>query len=146
WFACHLLAHLPRFHAVYNDCVHDYRRQYGLRSRNHPVPDLAVEGDWLEVPLWAWRRGQHQRGRLLVRQHDQRLDLRVGAETGPALPLEPAGIVRAWQELEPRGFKVRSRALTNTLFARMFVADLFIHGIGGGKYDELTDAIARRFY
>jgi hypothetical protein len=24
--------------------------------------------------------------------------------------------------------------------------DLFIHGIGGGKYDELTDEIARRFY
>src|SRR5439155_1393714 len=27
-----------------------------------------------------------------------------------------------------------------------FLADLFIHGIGGAKYDELTDEIARRFY
>src|SRR5262249_54597494 len=31
-------------------------------------------------------------------------------------------------------------------FARLFVGDLFIHGIGGGKYDELTDEIIRRFY
>ncbi len=48
--------------------------------------------------------------------------------------------------LEAEGFKVRTRALTTTLFARLFLADLFIHGIGGGKYDELTDAIVRRFY
>ena len=44
------------------------------------------------------------------------------------------------------GLKVRSRALTNTLYARLFLADLFIHGIGGGKYDELTDELIRRFY
>ena len=33
-----------------------------------------------------------------------------------------------------------------TLFARLFLGDLFIHGIGGGKYDELTDEIIHRFY
>ena len=49
-------------------------------------------------------------------------------------------------ERERQGQKVRSRALTNTLFARLFLADLFVHGIGGGKYDELTDDIIRRFY
>jgi hypothetical protein len=149
WFACHLLAHVGRFHALYNDCVHDYRRRYGLRSRNHPVPDLATEGDWREVPFWAWRAGQSQRRRLLVRHTKTALELRAGPETWPALPLpagDATGLVRAWQDLERRGFKVRSRALTNTLFARFFVADLFMHGIGGGKYDELTDAIARRFY
>ena len=54
-FACHLLADLPRFHAIYNDCVRDYRRRHGIHSRNHPVPDLAAEGNWLEAPFWAWR-------------------------------------------------------------------------------------------
>src|SRR4029078_2276022 len=44
------------------------------------------------------------------------------------------------------GFRVQSRALPNTLFARLFLSDLFIHGIGGAKYDELTDEIVRRFY
>src|SRR5262249_38090441 len=34
----------------------------------------------------------------------------------------------------------------NTLFARLFLADLFVHGIGGGKYDELTDEVLRRVY
>jgi hypothetical protein len=55
-------------------------------------------------------------------------------------------MVEAFCNLQRRGLKVRSRALTNTLFARLFVADLFIHGIGGAKYDELTDEVIRRFY
>src|SRR5262249_2981503 len=64
WFASPLLANLPTFHATYNDCVHAYRRRYGIRSRNHPVPDLVTEGEWLELPFWGWRSGQTQRGRL----------------------------------------------------------------------------------
>jgi hypothetical protein len=52
----------------------------------------------------------------------------------------------AWRGLEAQGFKLRTRALTTTLFARLILADLFIHGIGGAKYDELNDEIIRRFY
>jgi hypothetical protein len=145
-FACHLLAELPRLHAIYNDAIHDYRRRYGLRSRNHPVPDLAADGDWREAPLWAWRAGQARRGRLMARRTSSGIELRAGAEQWPSLPLDADGMVAAWRALEPRGFKVRSRALVTTLYARLFLADLFVHGIGGGKYDELTDAIIRHFY
>jgi len=144
WFACHLLSELPRFHAVYNEVVRDYRRRHRLKSQNHPVPDLATEGDWLETPFWAWRAGQARRGRLLARIRAGKIELRVGAENLPALTLHAAP--NLWMDLETQGFKVRSRALTNTLYARLFVADLFIHGIGGGRYDELTDQIIRRFY
>jgi hypothetical protein len=147
WFACHLLTHLPRLHSVYNATVRAYRREHGIRSRHHPVPDLAAEGDWLEVPLWAWHAGQQRRGRLLARQTRTAIELRVGKEAWPSLPLgDGPALVAAWQELEHRGCKVRSRALANTLFARLFLGDLFMHGIGGGKYDELTDALMRRFY
>jgi hypothetical protein len=48
--------------------------------------------------------------------------------------------------LERRGIKLRPRALLTTLYARLVLSDLFIHGIGGAKYDELTDAIVRRYY
>ena len=144
WFACGLLAELPRFHAAYNDCVHDYRRRHGIRSRNHPVPDLAEEDGWLEAPFWGWRAGAARRGRLFARTHQDHIELRIGGETWPALPMrEPAA---AWAERERLGLKVRSRALTNTIYARLFLSDLFIHGIGGGKYDELTDDLIRRFY
>lgn len=41
---------------------------------------------------------------------------------------------------------LRPRALTLTLFCRLCVGDWFIHGIGGGKYDEVTDSIIRDFF
>lgn len=41
---------------------------------------------------------------------------------------------------------LRPRALTLTLFARLCLGDFFIHGIGGGKYDEVTDAIMRSYF
>jgi hypothetical protein len=149
-FACHLLADLPRFHGIYNACVQDHRHRYGIRSRNHPVPDLGQAGDWLEAPFWAWRSGQGQRGRLFARWTKGAVELRVGADSWPAFPLASGKAtdrtLEAWCALEGQSLKIRSRALTNTLFARLFLADLFIHGIGGGKYDELTDEICRRFY
>jgi hypothetical protein len=153
WFACHLLADLPRFQEVYNASVHAYRETHGIRSRNHPVPDLAKDGDWFESPFWAWQTGAARRARLMARRNGDKIDLKAGVENLPALPLSPQysvlgtrNSVSAWQALERSGFKVRPRALTNTLFARLFLCDLFIHGVGGGKYDELTDEIMRRFY
>jgi hypothetical protein len=150
WFACDLLARLPDFRDLYNAVVADYRLRNGIRSHNHPVPDLAAEGDWLEAPLWGWRTGARRRGRLFARTRDDRLELRASDDIWPTLPLPREGraeaAVQAWRDLERQGFKVRSRALTTTLYARLFLADLFIHGIGGGKYDELTDELIRRFY
>jgi hypothetical protein len=150
WFACHLLSELPRFHSVYNECVRAYRIAHGIRSRNHPVPDLVAQDGWFELPFWTWRVGPARRGRLFARLVGDRVELRSGKEPWPVLPLaaasRPHQAIEAWQSLEAHGCKVRSRALTNTLYARLFLADLFIHGIGGGKYDELTDAIIQRFY
>ncbi len=168
WFACDLLAYLPEFHALYNAVVGAYRRRHGIRNGQHPVPDLAAEGDWLEAPFWGWRAGgvnpwraggvnpwraggvSPRRHRVFARLRDDRLELRAGEDLWPSLP-RPAedraeAAVKAWQGLEEQGFKIRSRALTTTLYARLFLADLFIHGIGGGKYDELTDGLIQGFY
>jgi hypothetical protein len=48
--------------------------------------------------------------------------------------------------LPERGWRLRPRALTTTLFARLALADLFVHGLGGAKYDEMTDALFARCY
>jgi hypothetical protein len=73
--------------------------------------------------------------------------LRVAGEDWPSIPCTNAeSAIDAWRLLERQGFKIRSRALTTTMFARLFLADLFIHGIGGGLYDVLTDHIVARFF
>ncbi len=148
-FAGALLADLPTFVAVYNQVVRDYRRRLRIRSRSHPVPDLASEGDWLETPFWGWHTEQPRRGRLFARLHGDQLHLRTPEGSWATLPSPTAPgdrFLLAWQELAQQGYKLRSRALVTTMFARLLLCDLFVHGIGGAKYDELTDEIVRRYW
>jgi hypothetical protein len=49
-------------------------------------------------------------------------------------------------ELGRRGVKIRSRAMITTLWARLALGDLFLHGIGGAKYDQVTDLLIERFF
>ncbi len=149
YFATFLLAHLPRFRALYNESVRGYRKAHRLRSSTHPVPELESIDGWFEAPFWVWRRGDHRRERPYARQTGSDLELRDGREIFVRLPITPDRPLDAaaslLAELGNRGIRFRTRALTTTLFARLFLADLFIHGIGGAKYDAMTDQICERF-
>lgn len=47
-----------------------------------------------------------------------------------------------WHEqLTARGLCLRPRALMTTMFARVFLCDLFLHGIGGARYDQVTNQL-----
>ena len=150
WFASHVLVQLPRFRAVHNEALAEYRRRNRIRSHNHPVPALAEEEGWNEAPFWVWSLHDTRRRRLFARQQGGEVLLSDGREQFAALPLKPDGeaccAVAELGRLPERGIKLRTRALTTTLFSRLVLSDLFIHGIGGAKYDELADEIIRRFF
>ena len=153
WFASHLLAHAGRFRDVHNAALDRYRDDHGIRSRNHPVPALAVEGDWVEAPFWCWRRSNPRRRPLLARQVEPgRMELRIAGEDDVLLELplgpdrEACCAVDRLRELPVNGVRLRTRALTTTMFARTLLGDLFLHGIGGAKYDMLGDEVFRGFF
>lgn len=136
-----LLRDLPRFRDVYNGAVRSYRHRHGLRSRQHPVPELADWDGFLETPCWFVRAGR--RSRAFLRRVGEHWEGRVGDIVFP--PIRDEGclirrIAEAW------GFSVYPRALLTTLLLRLFLADIFIHGIGGAKYDEVTDDIIRGYF
>ena len=78
--------------------------------------------------------------------------LRIAGEDRPiaGLPLAPdreaCCAVEEFRNLNGEDIRIRTRALTTTMFARLLVGDLFIHGIGGAKYDELGDEVIRGFF
>ncbi len=150
WFVTHLLSRLPELHETYNKAVAEYRLEHRLRNRMQPVPDLDRRGEWFEAPFWIWQRGDTQRGRLFARQVGSICELRSQSEVVARLPLSEQGsldeAVRQLKDFPARGLRLRTRALTTTLFTRLFLADLFVHGIGGAKYDAMTDWICERFF
>jgi hypothetical protein len=149
-FTAHLLARLPQFLPIYNAAVEDYRRMNRIRNHAHPVPDLAIEGDWLESPFWVWSAENPRRRRLFVRSSGKETLLTDRKNFNVKLTLSPdmdAGrAAEQLAELRRSGVKIRSRALITTLWARLLLGDLFIHGIGGGNYDHVTDTIVERFF
>jgi hypothetical protein len=150
WFAAHVLAHLPRFWATYNDALATYRRAHHLRNRAQPVPDLAEVDGWLEAPFWIWSAADPQRRPLFARQSGDEITLTDRHAHSIELSLSADGdAARAVEQLlslADRGIKIRTRALTTTLFARLLLSDLFLHGIGGAKYEQVTDQIGRQFF
>ena len=150
WFLVHLIANLDRFRDCYNRAVQEYRRAHQIRNAAHPVPDLAAEGAWLEAPLWMWTAGQPQRRRVFVRRHGREVLVSDRAAQELRLPLtvdgdvsEAVGRLMTWSR---QGVKIRSRALITTLWARLALSDLFLHGIGGAKYDRVTDRLIETFF
>ncbi|MFV0443101.1 MAG: hypothetical protein ACK5Q5_05990 [Planctomycetaceae bacterium] len=150
WFTAHILAQLDQFQQVHNAALAVYRRHNRIRSHSHPVPELRRRHGWLEAPFWIWQVGESQRHPLYVRPQGKRVEiacdqkqvgkLRIASETDACCAVEDLAF------LAGEGWRIRSRALTTTLFARLCLADLFVHGIGGAKYDEMTDVIIERFY
>jgi hypothetical protein len=149
-FACHIMGELPRFLDAYNGALDDYRRAHHIRNHAHPVSNLEERGPWLQAPFWVWSTADTMRRAVFVRRESARLlvsDLHSFEHALP--PAENGDYSPAVNELgrwEASGLKFRSRALITTMFVRLAVADLFIHGIGGAKYDEATDAICERFF
>jgi hypothetical protein len=131
-----------RFHGAYNGALGAYRAINKTRSAAQPFPDLARVGERFELPLWSvaahgrdsvWceRAG----GEVLLLGDDGRNIVTLSAQPEEAI----ATLVSSKVTLAPK-------ALAMTLFVRAFVCDLFIHGVGGGNYDRVTDDVFTRYF
>ncbi len=149
-FVLHLLGDAERFATIHNDALAEYRRVNRVRSQTHPTPTLERTGSWIETPFWIWSADRPDRRKAFVQQREG--EWRFGAPGEMELSIDnpqrsPQTALRQLQDATIRqGIRIRSRAITTTMFARLFLSDLFLHGIGGAKYDQLTDALIERYW
>jgi hypothetical protein len=114
------ISNAEKWTEVYNRHLAAYRRAHNIQSPQHPMPDLQrdpARGQF-ELPFWISEPGK-PRERL---------------------------ILQADPDLNPDPSHIRPRALTFTMFVRLYLANLFIHGIGGALYDQITDAILEELF
>ncbi|HLA24337.1 MAG TPA: hypothetical protein VJ206_03000 [bacterium] len=136
-FVTHILRDAARFAASYNRHLNEYRDRYNVRSAAQPFPNLTRDGPRTELPFWIIREGR--RRPVFVEDEADRVRLWAGEEAVAEVPLrgEPAGLDTV---------DIRPKALALTAFKRVCVVDLFVHGVGGGRYDRVTDAVLRDFF
>ncbi len=150
WFLCHLLEGAPRLHEAYNGALAAYREAHHLRNSAQPMPNLSQHGDEYETPFWIWTTEKPERRALFARRSGEQVELsnRHGWSTTIDLAADRSAetAVGQLEELSKQGVCIRTRALTTTLFARMVLGDFFLHGIGGAKYDEVTNDLSERLF
>lgn len=139
-FMAHIAVSAESFAEAYNSALARFRSTRGVRSAARPFPDLAVSAGVVELPFW-WIAGG-RRHALSVRR-DGRVSL-LAAGLGPVV--SAGGAEDLADALAGADAVVAPKALTLTMFERLFVADLFLHGVGGGRYDVVTDEVIRRFF
>lgn len=146
-FVLTICQQVERFHDIYNRSADAYRAANGIRSNAHPVPNLGQQDDWTEIPFWIYSDDSPQRQPAWVRRSAGQLQIsdRGRHQVQLAWPLTSDSASQL-QQLNGPAFKLRPRALATTMFARLMLSDLFIHGIGGAKYDELGDRVAAAFF
>lgn len=146
-FIAHAMLNAESFAAAYNEALAEYRRRRRIRGTQHPIPDLLIEHDRRELPFWIESDTSPRQRMWVSRSGADAITVGSGdAATGviPEVDLRAQPSAALTEGLP--GLHIRPRALTLTMFARLFACDLFIHGIGGAKYDQITDDIIRRFF
>ena len=149
WFAADVLLRADEFRCIHNGTLNEYRQVNRIRSRTHPVPELTERDGWIEVPFLVWREGESKRQPVFVYVEADEIRLAAGPDEAAVFASSSAKTENLENQincLAGKGIRFRTRALTTTLFTRLCLADLFVHGIGGAKYDEMTDRILVQFF
>ncbi len=136
-FFLHILRDGDRFADCYNRHLDAYRARNNIRTVAQPFPNLEVEKDRVELPFWILLDGR--RRPCFARALKGGWHLWAGHES--------VGTIRgAVDDATLQRLEIRPRALTLTAFTRLCIADLFVHGVGGGRYDRVTDQVIREYF
>ncbi len=129
----------------YNRARDLYRAFHKIKNSAQPLPPLGHQDAWIETPFWIYSKTHPLRRPLWVRKGLSKIelsDLQSWLETLP-IDFRFESWPDAYRKISETGIQIRPRALTTTMFLRVVMCDLFIHGIGGGRYDQLTNQIIR---
>ena len=149
-FFLHITANSRCFVDIYNTNLREYRTLKKISSKANPLPDLMEKGFVVEIPFWMWKRDEPRKSLFASISNDSRIS--IICENKIVEHFDFGGRNRSTENLErlktliSNGIKIRPKAIANTMYSRMFFSDLFVHGIGGAKYDLITDEIIREFF
>lgn len=144
----HLVTHRERFRDLHNLALQHYREAHRIRSTSHPVPDLRKINTEIEIPMWVHTSEDPRRRAVFAGANGNQIYLTDQKTTLCSWARHDSAelILHRLANLDAAGIFLRPRALLTTMSLRMLLADWFVHGIGGGKYDQLNDRIMASFF
>lgn len=146
-FFLEIIKNIKSFSKIYNNKLDEYRKLFKIRNRAQPSPNLMIKENLIEAPFWIWKEGDQRRKVFILREKEG--NYLYNDSYGKIFLIEKDSLKSLSSLkifLKEKKLKIRPKALLLTLYNRLFISDLFIHGLGGAKYDLVTDEIIRKFF
>lgn len=132
------------FHSVYNQTMLDFRRLHDIRNPANPFPDLQSTDAGFELPFWMIQISADSRLPLWLRRSSSEQWICCGEER--ICELNKGHEAEALMSCLLSGYLPVPRGALITAFLRLLFCDLFVHGLGGGRYDPATDLLIRNWW
>ena len=126
-----------QFCSVHNETLGKFREDHRIRNSANPFPDLNVKPNRFELPLWTIGGPASDPTPLFVETGGNRTRLLADKETVHEFTGTLTG--EHLESLLLHGVQLIPRGALITSLLRLLFADLFVHGVGGGRYDKFTD-------
>ncbi len=146
-FVLAIMSDAERFYDSYNRGVRECLCA-DPRSEAIVVRPLDRKGDHIEIPFWAGMAEQGRENVFVRRSGETRADIFAEGRPIGAIDAgsEGARVEQLRAILAEARVCLRPKAVTLTLFARLYLADWFIHGVGGAVYERITDSLLSEYY
>jgi len=147
-FAASSILRAQAFASSYNTGI---MQQTAMDSRHvKRLKALALDHQTSKIELPFWLSSPHYGRQSLFIQRESKdlLNIIMGSQKIGVLKTkcEITAATMLQDMLNKYGIHLRPKAVTLTLFVRLFLADWFIHGVGGSSYEPLVDHMMREYY
>ena len=145
-FLCSIICDAAGFVRAYNKAIRNKRQTDNLKS-NQTIRLLKTDypNNIIELPFWLVPE-TGKRASLYVSLNDNHLRIGRADKIVGTIDSEGDKKQQLIEILRKNKYMVRPKAVTLTLFARLYLADLFVHGTGAANYEYITNHLIRDFY
>ena len=131
----------------YNNGLRNVQEKFNSYSMNGIAP-LINNDDYKELPFWLISP-KGERSSLWLKPNGKN-NIQIGTSKICLGDLDSSSIeYRNFQLkkiLDNQCYYLRPKAVTLTLFTRLYFADFFVHGVGACCYESITDYLLEHYY
>jgi hypothetical protein len=144
-FVLSIMNDAPNFARIYNQAL-----KHSNNKSFRDLRELIINQDKKRVELPFWLISQRGNRSTLFIKSIRNQNFIFGTQTrilGRINPTQELQIPKQFDEtLKKYGYCLRPKAIPLTLFVRLYLADWFVHGLGGAKYEAITNSIIEKYY
>jgi hypothetical protein len=123
-FFYNILRNYKTFAESYNCKLQEFRKSENIKNKANPFPDLKIEAEKMEMPFWLFKNSDESRESLFLENNFE--EVISNCESGQYILAPKAALI--------------------TVLARLLLSELFIHGLGGSKYDRFTNQLIKDYF